>query len=1129
MKALLSVTLLCFTATAVLSAQGTAQIHGTVKDASGAAVPGAEVKATQTETGVSRTVNSGADGGYVFTNMPTGPYQIEVTKQGFSKAVQTGIALQVNTDPLVEIALKVGAVTEQVNVEANASQVETRNSTVGQVIENQRIIDLPLNGRNVTDLITLSGAAVQVGTTRQSMGGGVNPTPLLQVAGGLAYATAYSLDGANHLNPNSGGAMPMPFPDALLEFKVDTSGASVDIGRSASVSAVTKSGTNQLHGDAFDFLRNDLMNANYYNVTGSPNAPKSTLKRNQFGGVLGGAIKKDRLFFFGGYQQTSIRSNQPTTNPGNPETWIPTADMLKGDWTTFASAACNNGTALNLRGGFSGNRINPSAFSKTAVNLMTRSLAESPAPDACGHVVYAQPTHTDEYQGVGRIDYQLSDKHTLFARYQDLVDQQIAPYLLTHDILTASVAGVDSYVQSLVLGSTYVFGPTTVNAFRIGGHFSMFRNPGIDTFSVCDAGANTYCGNAPHRTVINITNGPALGNGSAVPFSGFNTTLFSLNDDVSMIRGAHQISFGFAGALSRNMSNFEAISPGRYTFTTQFTGHGLGDFMTGQVTQLVQTATNHMDITSINPTLYFGDTWKATQRLTVSMSVRWDPFIPQYLKHGGIANFDYARFNAGTTTQQYKFGPSGWYYPGDPGQPGWRGSNNKPWDFAPRLGLAWDPTGSGKTSVRASFAYTYTQVLNYWRQDPNDQNPWSNGTRRTSVSLDNPWAGYTYIDPASGATVSGVPFPAIFGKGFTQDGDYTSTPINIQPPQTSSWNFSLQRQIGTSWLVSAAYLGSMTTHIWLQEQPNAGQIVGPVSSACPATAPATQCSGVGNLPSRRLFTLLRPSDKIRQGAVAFLYDGGNMSYNGLLLSAQKRLSRGTSMSLNYTWSHCLSDMVDAISSGPDAGEVSTKPFDRHYDYGNCDADRRQILNFTAVAQTPKFSGRAMRLIASDWTLSGIYRIASGQPLNLVAGSDRALHGDLSFFSGGTFQRADQLLPNDQAYVAGAGGPLSQYLTKAAFAVPALGTVGNYHRNNLVYPSIWGLDLALSRAFRITEGQRLEVRADSFNVTNSFHPGSPGTSFTPGGNAFTQASNPFFGQIRTALDPRIMQFALKYVF
>jgi len=667
-----------------------------------------------------------------------------------------------------------------------------------------------------------------------------------------------------------------------------------------------------------------------------------------------------------------------------------------------------------------------------------------------------------------------------------------------------------------------------VNAFRIGGHFSMFRNPGINTISVCDAGSITYCGNAPHRTVIGITNGPSLGNGSEVPFSAFNSTLFSLNDDVSMIRGAHQLSFGFSGALSRNTSNFQAISPGRYTFTTQFTGAGLGDFMTGQVTQLVQTATNHMDITSINPTLYFGDTWKATSRLTVSASVRWDPFIPQYLKHGGIANFDYARFSAGTTTQQYKFGPAGWYYPGDPGQPGWRGSNTKPWDFAPRLGLAWDPTGSGKTSIRASFAYTYSQVLNYWRQDPNDQNPWSNGTRRTGVSLDSPWAGYTYTDPQTGATVSGIPFPSIFAKGFTQDGDYTSTPNNISPPQTSSWNLSVQRQFGNDWLVSAAYLGSMTTHIWLQDQPNPGQIVGPVSSTCPANAPATQCSGAGNLPQRRLFTLLRPNDLIRQGEVALLYDGGNMSYNGMLLSAQKRLSRGTTILANYTWSHCLSDMVDAISSGPDAGEVSTIPGNRHNDYGNCDADRRQIFNLTALAQSPKYSNHIARLLASDWTLSGIYRWSAGAPLNLLAGSDRALHGDVSFFSGGTFQRADQILPNSQAY-GPSGGPLGQWISKAAFAVPALGTVGNYHRNNLVYPATWQFDMSLARAFRITERQHVELRGEAFNVTNSFRPGAPPTSFTPGGTTLTNVAQGLFGQIRTALDPRIMQFALKYVF
>jgi Carboxypeptidase regulatory-like domain len=1118
MRTIFAATVICVFACALIWAQGgsTAQIHGVVQDASGAAVPGAEVKATQTATGAVRTANSSADGGYVLSNLPIGPYRLEVTKEGFNKFLQEGIVLQVNSDPLIDPALKVGAVSQQVVVEANVSQVETRSSTVGQVIENQRILELPLNGRNVTDLISLAGAAVQVGTTRASMGGGVNPTPLLQVGGGLAYAVAYNLDGTDHMNPNSGGAMPLPFPDALQEFKVDTSGASIDQGKSAGVSAVTKSGTNAFHGDLFEFLRNDLVNAHSYFANGP-----STLKRNQFGGTLGGPILKDKLFFFGGFQGTLIRAN-----PGDLEAFLPTQAMLAGDWTTFSSPACNNGRQLNLRGGFRNNHIDPGQFSPVGLKFTNMILANAPAPqDDCGLVRYGQPSRTDEWQGVGRVDYQMSDKHTLFVRYQDLVDEAPNGYTLTPDnVLNTTASGSDNIIQSFALGSTYVFGPTVVNSFRFGAQYANAHNVGADSFSVCDAGAHYYCGNAPHRTYVQTVSGPTVGSSYADPFDAFHTILFSLSDGVSIVRGAHQMSFGFTGSLSRNLSNFNALSPGRITITGQFTGAGLGDLLTGKIAQMIQTATNHMDITSINPTLYASDTWKATRRFTVTASVRWDPFIPQSTKHGGITNFDYTRFNQGITTTQYKYAPAGFYYPGDPGHPGWRGSFNKLWEFAPRLGLAWDVTGDGHTSLRASYAYTYSQVLNYWRQDPFDQNPWSNGTRLVAPvgGLDDPWLGYTYINPDTGATVAGIPFPTVFGRGFTQYGDYISTPYDIQPPQSSSWNLSIQHQFGSDWLVSAAYIGSETSHIWIQDQANPGLVISPLppnnGTTCGAL-PVSQCSGQDNTNERRLFTLVRPDDLIQAGTTSLLYSGANLSYNGLLLTAQKRLSRGTSIQMNYTWSHCLGDDVDITSSGPDAGESHTKPGDRAFDRGNCPGDRRHLFNLTVVAQTPQFSARTMRLLASGWTLSGIYRWSSGQPIDISAGSDRALTGQLGFFSGAVYQRADQL--SADAY-AGHSGPFGQWFNPDAFKPPALGTLGSYTRNSVAYPGTFAFDMALSRSFRVTESQHVEVRAEAFNVTNSFRPGTPGRNFN-------NAANAQFGQIRTALDPRIMQFALKYVF
>ena len=293
--------------------QATAQIHGVVQDTSGAAVPGAQVRVTQTETGLSRTVTSEADGSYVLTSLPLGPYNLEVTKEGFATAVQSGITLQVSSDPAIPISLKIGAVNERVNVEANATQVETRTVGVGAVIENQRILELPLNGRQPTDLITLSGMAVQTGSSPgYMMNSGVN----ISVAGGTSYSVQYNLDGASHVEVWGGTNLPLPFPDALQEFRLVTSSQDASSGghSSASVNSVTKSGTNAFHGDVFEFFRNgDLNGRDFFAKT------NDQLKRNQFGGVIGGPIKKDRLFFFAGYQGTITRQT-----PSSTQAFVPT-------------------------------------------------------------------------------------------------------------------------------------------------------------------------------------------------------------------------------------------------------------------------------------------------------------------------------------------------------------------------------------------------------------------------------------------------------------------------------------------------------------------------------------------------------------------------------------------------------------------------------------------------------------------------------------------------------------------------------------------------------------------------------------------------------------------------------------
>jgi hypothetical protein len=313
-------------ACAIAWAQATSQIQGTVEDTSGAVIPGVEVKATHAETGIARTAVSNEDGRYALPNLPLGPYRLEVNAPGFSPFVQTGIVLQVASIPTVNIALKPGAITETVQVEANAGLVETQTTSIGMVIENQRIVEIPLNGRNPVELIQLAGAAVAAGQAgKAGVARGLN----ISVAGSLLSGVTYLLDGALHNNPFDAVNLPFPFPDALQEFKVETSTMQAQSGLHAGgvVSAVVKSGGNEFHGNLFEFFRNGVLNARNANAV-----RRDTLKRNQYGGTIGGPVKKDKIFFFAGYQGTKRRSD-PVDRTG----FVPTPRMLAGD---FQSPVC---------------------------------------------------------------------------------------------------------------------------------------------------------------------------------------------------------------------------------------------------------------------------------------------------------------------------------------------------------------------------------------------------------------------------------------------------------------------------------------------------------------------------------------------------------------------------------------------------------------------------------------------------------------------------------------------------------------------------------------------------------------------------------------------------------------------
>ena len=1073
--------------------QATSQIQGVVTDATGAAIPGADVRATQTDTATVRTATTGADGGYVLSNLAIGPYKLEVSKHGFSSYVQTGLVLQVASSPTVDVSLKVGAISDQVQVEANAPQVEVQNTSVGAVIENQRILDLPLNGRQATDLIQLTGAAITGGSNGTAgMNGGQN----ISVAGGSLNGVGYFLDGTQYNNPFDATNLPFPFPDALQEFKVETSTLTAQNGMhsAAAVNAVVKSGTNSFHGDLFEFLRNGDLNARNFFA-----ASRDTLKRNQWGGTIGGPIRKDKLFFFAGYQGTRLRSD-----PGASTAFVPTAQMLQGDFTSWVSS-CNSGKNLNAP--YVNNRLPASQISPQTLQIAKLLPSPDNPGDPCGKVTFGAVTQQNGYQVLGRVDYQINARQSIFGRYMATAFYQPAAYDISKNLLASTSGGLDDLANSATFGHTFLINNNTVNSFRAALNRVGVHRFNSDYFSGCDLNINMTC-YIPHQTVVAVTGGPAIGVGTAIAAS-FIPTIYTFSDDVNIVHGAHQFAFGGSMFHYQSSSNANVYSSGTFSFNGVASGAGLADFVAGQMSSFLQGVPNTLFVHKWYVGLYGQDTWKASRRLTINLGLRWEPFLPQQVNNGAIYSFDYNRFKAGTVSKVFTQAPPGLLYAGDSGFPSKSGINNRYNQFAPRVGLAFDPKGDGKMSIRAAFgiAYDFPNVMLYSTESTAP--PFGDQITITGPEpFSQPFANLP----------GGNFFPVAFSPSapFTKQGTYVAVQPDLKATTVYSWNLSIQRQLTKDWLASATYLGNETAHLWTTSQLNPGTLLpgAPLVPSCPASSLTQNCTA--NLQVRRVLSVANPTVGPYLGPVDQFDSGGTVSYNGLLLSTQTRFGRNVSLNANYTWSHCIGDVTQASTvGGAQAGLLD--PNNRRFDRGNCQTptlsgtqglDRRHIFNFTAVAESPRFENKAMRLVGTGWKLSGSWRATSGSFLTVTESVDQQL-------SGTNGQRPNQILSNPLC----ADPTAACWINKAAFAPNALGTLGNSGRSSIPGPGFWEIDMALSRAFKIRESMSLELRGEAFNLTNSFR------ALT----VTTTQNSAQFGQILSAQDPRIMQVAAKFVF
>jgi hypothetical protein len=768
--------------------------------------------------------------------------------------------------------------------------------------------------------------------------------------------------------------------------------------------------------------------------------------------------------------------------------------MLAGDFTTFASPACQ-GRQVNLGAGFAGNRIDPARFSPAAMKLASQLPKTT---DPCGQITYSQPDDRDEGQYVARVDYQVSGNHSVFGRYMASRDKKPSAFGATGNVLTTVNPSIDNLAQSLTLGDTMVFGSNMVNALRFAFNRTAVNRDNDPYFEPADLGVKAYS-YVPDSMIVVVTGGFQIAAATATRGIADNNS-FQLNDDLTLVRGNHQIGLG--GSVARFGVSFRtwARGGGQWNFTGQASGLGMADLLLGRVATLDQSGLSGVDYYQWYQALYAQDTWRATSRVTITAGIRWEPFFSQNLTRGANTIFERDRFRQNVRSTVFHNAPAGFVYPGDAGfPPGTSGLNKKWLNFSPRAGVGWDVRGDGRLAVRSSYALLYD---------------YPGGEYFNNLAAAPPYGNRTLISDPAGLfddpyrDIGGNPHPIETGPDtpYPVGGTLSSMDPDINAPRVQSWNVSVEQQFGTNWGASVSYLGSYSDRLWGLVALNPGVYLGLGPCTIQGLAYSV-CTTNNNLNQRRVLSL--SGENPASAALVSNLDShaavGTQEYRGLKLSVQRRSANGVGINANYTLSRCV-----GLEMVPNAqfGIGYTNPADPNYDFGYCDGDRTHLANGTVSYQTPEVNVPVLALLASNWRLSGIVNVRSGPRITVLSGRDNAFNGQAN-------QRVDQV--SDDVYGA---KTLTNYLNRAAFAQPASGAFGSHQRNSITGPGFWKIDLALSRLVSFASSQNVELRVEVFNLLNTFNWGIPNNNFSSG----------TFGRITTSAgDPRIMQFGVKYGF
>jgi Carboxypeptidase regulatory-like domain/TonB dependent receptor len=1077
--------------------QGFGTIVGTVTDSTGAVVPSAKVKATDDATSASRETATNDQGYFVIPSLRPSTYTLAIDAPGFAASVRKRIVLQADESVTVNQIVSVQQATQTVDVAADASQVNTTTSTVSEVVDQRRVVDLPLNGRNAASLLlVVAGATPAPGSDVDQGNTKTFPAAVtVSTNGSRQNQVSFRLDGANNNDLYTNANQPFPFPDALQEFSVQTSNYSARYGGNAGgvVNVVTRSGTNDLHGDLFEFVRNAEFNARNFFA-----AKRDQLKRNQFGGTVGGPIRiphlydgRNKDFFFFGYQGTRIRNLGGTTSA-----FMPTAANVNGDFSNVLTVNPSNpfGKATvivdPLTGNpFPGNQIPTNRFDPAAVAFLKYIPVVS---SGNGQIFYAVPLAQNFDEFIGREDHSFSDKDRLSMRY--FFDRfQNSGFLNKANYLSNSnYSVIDS--QNAMLAWTHILSPTTLNELRLSfSRETSNRGPAPGSISLASLGVKIY--QPPVNTIEGI-NVSGFFNPSQTDPADFIRNQYNISDDFTLVKGKHSLSFGVSAICGQVLLRNQFRTSGSYSFTADVTNDALASYMLGYVRTFTQGFGEFKDNLVNTWSAYAQDDYHVSRRLTLNLGLRYDPQFPWKETKYRIEQFSVSNYYANVKSNVYTNAPAGLLFPGDAGVPQW-GTNGSYANFSPRVGFAYDVTGDGKTSIRGGAGLFYDAIQDgIFNNRFVDVTPFSPQFSLTQPqgTFSNPLLGLVnpYPSPFPPPKDTAFPGPVLVITYDPANGGRQLTPVVYQ------WNLIVERQLPGDWLLRGAYVGSQSRHLLESLELN----------------PSVYTAGSKlSTDARRAF---QPYGSISQASQDI-----NSGYNSAQITAQKRYSRGLTILANYTWSKSIDTLpYNQGITGVAAGSNSPIPWNfsgRHqYDRGPSEFDHTQRFVVSYVYDLPKLSkaNALVRTIAGGWQLTGILTYQTGGPLTILAGKDQSQTGIGS-------DRADYL--GGTQYGTGACGstaPCVNSLVPSSFGLPAIGAFGNVGKGSLRGPDLLNWDTGLFKEFPlVAERLRLQFRAEFFNTSNRKNFNNPNVTQSAGG----------FGSITSAQDPRIGQLALKLIF